>query len=351
MENKSLLKALFWISFALIAFVLGLMGLSIYIVVQIIGSPQPPRSPKSPSKVPITTEAPHYQQDNIWKSPDFSTITENKSLIEYGKELITHTAKYFGPKGSIAPNTTNGMNCQNCHLEAGTKAFGNNYGLVASTYPKYRARSGTIENIEKRINDCFERSLNGKPLAPNSQEMQAIKAYIQWIGSNVKKDDNTLKGLSMKNNEISFLDRAASPEKGKSIYQQKCQSCHQPNGEGLKNDNLSEYIYPPLWGQNSYNDAAGLYRISNFAKFVKYNMPLGANHNNIMLTDEEAWDLAAFVNSQPRPHKNTPNDWPHIHEKPFDHPFGPFADPYNEKQHKLGPFQPIQEYYKKQKKS
>lgn len=348
MENKSLLKALFWISFALITFVFALMGLSIYIVLQMIGKPHTHLS-NQPS-INISSETPKPIEDNTWKAPDLSTITENKKFIEYGKDLIVHTAKYFGPKGIISPNATNGMNCQNCHLEAGTKPFGNNYGLVASTYPKYRARSGTIENIEKRVNDCFERSLNGKPLDPQSKEMKAIKAYIQFIGSKVKKEENP-KGLSMKDNEITFLDRAANPEKGKIIYEQKCQSCHQAQGEGVTNTDKTEYIYPPLWGKNSYNDAAGLHRISNFAKFVKYNMPLGANHNNLMLSDEEAWDVAAFVNSQPRPHKNTPNDWPKIHEKPFDHPFGPFTDPYNEIQHKFGPFKPIQEYYKKTKKS
>ncbi len=349
MENKGLLKALFWISFALISFVFALMGFSIYIVMQMMGQPQP-KQPNNNQSSTLVSEIPKPVEDNSWKAPDLSTITENKELIEYGKDLIVHTAKYFGPKGTVSANATNGMNCQNCHLDAGAKAFGNNYGLVASTYPKYRARSGSMEDIEKRVNDCFERSLNGKPLDPQSKEMKAIKAYIQFVGSNVKKDDKQ-KGLSMKDNEIAFLDRAASPENGKVVYKQKCQSCHQANGEGLKNDDKSEYIYPPLWGNNSYNDAAGLHRISNFAKFAKYNMPLGANHTNVMLSDEEAWDIAAFVNSQTRPHKNTPNDWPKIHEKPFDHPFGPFADPYNEKQHKFGPFKPIQEHYKKAKKS
>lgn len=82
---------------------------------------------------------------------------------------------------------TNGMNCQNCHLDAGTKVWGNNYGSVFSTYPKYRPRSGKEEDIYKRINDCFERSLNGKALALNSKEMQAIKAYIEYVGKDVKK--------------------------------------------------------------------------------------------------------------------------------------------------------------------
>lgn len=230
------------------------------------------------------------------------------------------------------------MNCQNCHLEAGTKIFGNNYSAVASTYPKYRARSGTMENMYKRINDCFERSLNGKPLDTNSREMQAIVAYMKWLGKDVKKGEKP-EGAGLK--KVEFLDRAADPEKGKLAYTAKCASCHQADGQGIMNADKTAYTYPPLWGPNSYNDGAGLFRLSNFASFVMYNMPLGVNHESVQLTKEEAWDIAAFVNSMPRPHKDTRKDWPKIQEKPFDHPFGPYADGFSEKQHKFGPFQPI----------
>ena len=101
-----------------------------------------------------------------WTAPDIANISdqEKRAQINYGKQLIAHTAKYLGPKGSVKA-ISNGMNCQNCHLEAGTKIFGNNYGSVASTYPKFRARSGAEEDIYKRVNDCFERSLNGSGLA------------------------------------------------------------------------------------------------------------------------------------------------------------------------------------------
>lgn len=282
------------------------------------------------------------QKENAkyWHAPSETSLNENpkKEEINYGKDLIAHTAEYFGPKGKVYNNSTNGMNCQNCHLDAGTKVFGNNYSAVASTYPKYRARSGSVENIYKRINDCFERSLNGKALDTASKEMQAIVSYIYWLGKDVKKEEKP-EGSGFK--DLAFLDRAADPEKGKIVYTEKCQSCHQANGEGMMNGDKTVYTYPPLWGSNSYNDGAGLYRISNFAKFVKYNMPLGVSHNATQISDEEAWDVAAFVNSQPRPKKDITKDWPNIAEKPIDHPFGPFADGFDEKQHKYGPFKSI----------
>jgi thiosulfate dehydrogenase len=115
----------------------------------------------------------------------------------------------------------------------------------------------------------------------------------------------------------------------------------------MLNAQKNEYIYPPLWGKNSYNDGAGLYRLSRFAGYVKSNMPLGATHKTPQLSDEEAWDVAAYVNSKPRPHKDQSQDWPDAAKKPIDFPFGPFADKFSEEQHKYGPFEPIAKAAKK----
>lgn len=290
---------------------------------------------------PVIIEA-SVAQEKFWSAPQLSdalSFTE-RSRIEYGRELIVHTSKYLGPKGSVA-QISNGLNCQNCHLDAGTRTFGNNYSAVASTYPKFRARSGATEDVYKRVNDCFQRSLNGQPLDTLSREMQAIKAYMEFLGTDVDKGEKP-NGVGLKN--LAFLDRAADPNSGKAVYEAKCASCHQLDGGGQLMADGTEYTYPPLWGRHSYNDGAGLYRLSNFAKYAMYNMPLGVNHNSPMLTAEEAWDVAAYVNSQPRPHLDTPADWPDVSKKPFDHPFGPYADPFSETQHKFGPFTPITDY-------
>jgi thiosulfate dehydrogenase len=279
-----------------------------------------------------------------WQAPEMEKIKDQKKLdqILYGQDLIAYTSRYLGPNGSVQ-SLSNGMNCQNCHLQGGTKVFGNNYGSVASTYPKVRARSGKMESIEKRINDCFERSLNGKPLPENSKEMKAMVAYMKFLGSNVIKGVKA-EGSGLK--DLAFLDRPANPIQGKLVYDAKCASCHQPNGEGTIHPNGKEYVYPPLWGEHSYNDAAGLFRVSNMAKYVKYNMPFGVNHDNPQLSDEESWDVAAYINSMPRPHKNVPQDWPDIAKKPIDHPFGPYSDKYSEQQHKYGPFNEIKAAHK-----
>lgn len=288
-----------------------------------------------------------YTADSLWTGADTARLTfldeEQGALIRYGRELIVNTAAYPGPKGSVAA-LTNGMNCQNCHLDAGTKPWGNNYGAVWSTYPKFRARSGGQESVEKRVNDCMERSLNGSALDSSSREMRAIVAYMQWLGTGIRKEQKP-KGSGIV--ELAYMERAADPYRGAMVFMEKCASCHGNDGQGiLKADGIT-YQYPPLWGEHSYNQGAGLFRLSRFAGYVKANMPQGASWDRPQLTDEEAWDVAAFVNSRPHPPKDLSTDWPDIGKKPIDHPFGPYKDTFTELQHKFGPFGPIAATYKR----
>lgn len=271
--------------------------------------------------------------------PDINELSnsEANNLIRYGKALIDSTSRYFGPHGSIA-SITSGLNCQNCHRESGTKLYSNNFLAVASTYPKFRERSGRFESVEWRINECMQRSLNGEPIDSLSKEMRAMVAYINWTGKNVKKN---VKTEGAENKELAFLERAADQLKGKSIYLAKCKTCHGENGEGKVSLDSVGYIYPPLCGEHSYAVSAGMFRLSKLASFIKNNMPLGATYAGPQLSNEEAWDVAAYINSQPHPKKMFASDWPVLRSKPVDYPFGPYTDGFSEKQHKYGPFYPI----------
>jgi len=284
-----------------------------------------------------------------WEAPDTATIpaTSTGDLIRYGRSLIAATARYLGPQGSVQA-ISNGMNCQNCHLDAGTRPYGNNYSAVATTYPRYRERSGSVESVEKRINDCLQRSLNGKALDSNSRELKAMAAYITWVGSNVPEK---VKPVGVGISSLVYLDRPADPANGQAVYRQYCQRCHGDDGQGLPDSITGKgYLYPPLWGSNSYNTGAGIYRLSRLAGYVRDNMPYNeARHYKPVLSDEEAWDVAAFVNSQERPLKAFTGDWPAIGTKPVDHPFGPFTDPFSERQHKYGPFKEIADFKEKAK--
>lgn len=281
------------------------------------------------------------ETDSNWHAPSiFLNPIANKAereAVVYGRELIANTAQYLGPRGTVA-QISNGMNCQNCHLDAGTRPLGNNFSAVYANYPKYRDRSGGYESIYKRVSDCFERSLNGSAPDSNSREYRAIYAYIRWLGQRVPQGTQP-QGSGL--HKPAYLNRAADPKAGQLVYTSHCASCHGANGEGQTSTQNQSYQYPPLWGAHSYNTGAGLYRISNFAAFVWQNMPYTDTKSHPVLSATEAWDVAAFVNSQPRPQKDLSGDWPDIRKKPVDYPFGPYADGFSEQQHKYGPYQPL----------
>src|SRR5215204_2470565 len=170
--------------------------------------------------------------EHLWHGWNKYQIPEKDTMVKYGRELIEKTSYYLGPDGTVA-QITNGMNCQNCHLDGGTVPWGNNYGAVASLYPQFRARSGGIETIVKRISDCMERSLNGKAVDSNSKEMKAIISYMHWLGEDIPKKFKP-KGSGIM--DIPYLDRAADPKNGKMVYITKCQRCHGEDGQGKKKD-------------------------------------------------------------------------------------------------------------------
>ena len=280
-----------------------------------------------------------------WQAPDSAAIPliTNGAQIEYGRQLIMHTANYLGPNGTVA-HVSNGLDCQSCHMQAGEELYGNSFAVAAINYPQFSPRTGKVETLSDRINNCMERSLNGVALDSTSKEVKAMIAYIKWVGADVNKA-SALKGAGTE--KLAYLNRAADPAKGVVIFNAKCTACHGKNGMGQLAADGKTYIYPPLWGPHSYNVSAGMYRLGKLAGFIKNNMPYGTTYKSPQLSNEEAWDVAAYIEMQPRPHKLFPGDWPDIKKKPVDYPFGPYADNFSERQHQLGPFADIAAMSKK----
>lgn len=270
--------------------------------------------------------------------------------IRYGYDLITETYKYLGPELEDANSIYAGNNlaCKNCHLGSGTQAGAASFVGVSQRYPQFRGREGRQGTLEDRINGCMERSMNGQRLAVDSEEMQAMVAYIDWLSEDVPASEMERYAGFV---NIDIPARAADTLKGKLVYQQQCVVCHGENGQGQKNPGKAKgYAYPPVWGKDSYNHGAGMNRVITAARFIKANMPFGATADSPILTDEQAYDVAAYINSHARPMKDdTYQDYPDLRRKPVDSPYGPYYDSFPAKQHKFGPFQPIQEYYKKLK--
>jgi thiosulfate dehydrogenase len=196
----------------------------------------------------------------------------------------------------------------------------------------------------------MQRSMNGRPLPRNSPEMIAMASYIRSLGA---REEAMGAGQRKADEPAAFKVpvRAASLDAGKQVFEKRCQMCHGNDGSGLlaTANPIHGYVFPPLWGPDSFNDGAGMHRVLTAARFIKARMPLGRPD----LTNDEAFDVAAFINAQPRPEMaHLDQDYPDRSAKPVDNGYGPFADPFPPDQHRFGPFPPIEAYYKQlQKKS
>ena len=184
--------------------------------------------------------------------------------------------------------------------------------------------------------------MNGKPLPPGSPQLIAMAAWIHDLGTGKTATSETNRQAEPQ--LFRAPDRAAQVYAGKQVFDQRCVTCHGYNGLGvLANSSNHRYVYPPVWGPDSYNTGARMHRLLTAAPFIKSRMPLGRPD----LTDDEAYDVAAYINAQPRPQMpNLEADYPDKRTKLIDSPYPPYIDPFPLEQHRLGPFQPIEAYYK-----
>ncbi len=286
------------------------------------------------------------QDAPVWTVPEIGALPRDAHglQVRQGRDRITATYAYIGPDVPDESKRYAGNNlaCSNCHLQAGTKKFGLPLFGLYGDFPQYSARTAGEISIEDRINSCMTRSMNGRPLPVDAPEMQAIVAYIKFISSGVPAG-RQLPGLG--SGRMPELDRAADPQRGRPLYTRICAACHEPDGSGvtygLGTSDLG-YLDPPLWGSGSFNNGAGMARIITFANFIHFNMPHGTDYLDARLNIEQAWDIAAYVVSQPRPTRaDLTHDFPDLLLKPVDAPYGPYADHFSAQQHKYGPFAPI----------
>jgi thiosulfate dehydrogenase len=278
-----------------------------------------------------------------WMPPDIDMVADDPfgTLVKYGYELFTDTANKIGPTVSDPTKRFAGNNlaCQNCHLQGGSQPYAMPLMGVWGQFPQYRAREGAVDTLEDRINGCMERSMNGRALPLESREMRAFSSYMRWLSTGIPAGAK-LKGAGTL--RIKEPARAADLRHGAQIFSDICAACHGADGLGQRARTGAGYQFPPLWGPDSYNNGAGMSRLLTAAAYAMHNMPIGTAFNAPVLTDEEAYDVAAYVISQKRPEKaNLDKDFPVRLQKPIDTPYGPHVDGFSLEQHRYGPYGPI----------
>lgn len=190
--------------------------------------------------------------------------------------------------------------------------------------------------------------MNGRALPVAGPEMKALLTYIRAIS------DGMPTGASFPGRGAPVLkppETEADLAQGARVYAATCAACHQPDGQGLRQDAAASagsrhyYVFPPLWGPDSYNDGAGMARPLTAAQFIRANMPNGTTFKHPVLSENDAFAVAVFINSQKRPHLDgIEHDYPDRSLKPADATYAPFVGPFSPAQHLKGPWLPIQQW-------
>lgn len=234
-------------------------------------------------------------------------------LIRYGRKLMANTSEM------MPQYVGNNLSCANCHgggaLPTTTGMVGQDIKLIpfvgtSAGYPEWTGRTYRMRNLRLRITGCFLRSMNGGPNAPagelpplRSKEIQAMENYIVWLGKGTPAETMPYwRHLKKQSAKERTPVQNTNPVRGAKLYLENCSRCHGKDGQGIASQ------YPPIWGNGSFSDGAGMSRLYTSAAFVREAMPYNGAHQLTNWSDVQ--DVAGFVNSHKRPHLDRqPIDW------------------------------------------
>ncbi len=208
-------------------------------------------------------------------------------VIRHGRDIFIDTP------AQASAYVGNGLTCSNCHMDAGRLANASPLWGAYGMYPQYRKKTGQVNTFGERMQGCFLYSMNGKAPALDSAEMVALETYAWWMAKGVPV------GVKLAGTGYPKLARPplpASYARGEKLYEKDCALCHGGDGQGRQV--AGRNVFPPLWGPQSFNWGAGMHQLDSAAGFIKANMPLSRGG---MLSDQDAWDAAMFMNAHERP--------------------------------------------------
>ncbi len=295
--------------------VLPLLLLSLGIIAAACAAPPPPGpTPTStPMSKPTTAPAKPQTPADVYALKDGKPVIpdppkeypkgELGRMVKLGEELIYHTHTNPLTKDFVG----NDLDCTSCHIDGGkAKTLGTFIGTAAA-FPAYSKREKTVQTLQDRINNCFMRSMNGKRPIIDTEASVAMAAYVTWLSEGLPIEMNPVKPVNpfytklWINKKLVPLAKKATHQNhlnGQKLYTQKCAVCHGKDGQGKVQD--GKIVYPPIWGDRAYNTGAGLGHPTKMATWLQFNMPPGGPK----LTDQEAVDIAIYVDAQPHPDFN-----------------------------------------------
>jgi len=268
----------------------------------------PATAPGPPSGARLVpASAPISEMDARVRDPEHDRLPADPAQAEdirRGYLLFLDTRKHA--PGSVA----GGLSCGNCHLNAGQKEGALPLVGIAAVFPEYNRRCGRRFSLEDRVVGCFLRSMNATGLradaaedhenrAPHpdaaAPEVRALAAYLRWLSEGVTAEETRAwRGWHIPQERLIPVGRLDA-RRGRRLYREKCTNCHGADGQGVDVGGIKP---GPLWGPRSWNDGAGAARVYTLASYLRYAMPYNTPGS---LTDEEAQQLAAYIDAKPRP--------------------------------------------------
>jgi len=274
-----------------------LIGLAVLALAACSHSAPPEASKAAPAAGSTAAPAAHAQaaaeakaKPAAFEPPPESAIPQGPfgDMVRLGREIFVDTGvaakEYVG----------NGLRCSNCHLDAGRLANSAPLWGAYVAYPAYRAKNGHVNTLGERLQGCFKYSMNGKAPPLDSKEMVALETYAFWMAKGAPTGEK-LPGAG-------YPKKGFKPPqppdfaRGEQVFKQHCALCHSDDGQGKQV--AGRYVFPPLWGPDSFNWGAGMGQLDNAAAFIKANMPLSQGGT---LSDQDAWDVAMYMDAHERP--------------------------------------------------
>lgn len=246
-----------------------------------------------------TQPAPRVPMDanGYFIPPDPEDIPDDKlgEGVRRGREIFNNTSE------AAKEYVGSALACVNCHLDSGRREHSAPMWGAFGSYPAYRSKTRSINTLKDRMYDCFTYSMNAQDspsgAAPpmNSDIYRDVISYIGWMADGSPSGGKLHGSLypKLKETELGY-----DYTRGEAVYVDNCQLCHAEQGQGRMEQDGSKVRFPPLWGAHSYNWGAGMARVDTAVGFIKANMPLGKPFS---LEDQDAWDVAAYINSHERP--------------------------------------------------
>ena len=213
---------------------------------------------------------------------------------DFGKMVRLGENIFQNPQRFAAPYVGNTLSCSNCHIGRGRLAGSAPLWAAYVAYPAYRSKNKHVNTFEERMQGCFKFSMNGKAPPLGSETLVALETYSYFLAKGAPT------GADLPGRGYPNLQMPARPfdyARGQKVYEQNCALCHGTDGQGQAAPD-GRTVFPALWGPHSFNWGAGMGNIKNAAAFIKANMPFSRGGT---LSDQQAWDVAAFVDSHERP--------------------------------------------------